>query len=155
MDLIKEIMRDLYCVGQWFNLLAFGAAVLVKTRRGDRKHNITNTILSRVADCRLKGPSHLTTDEPDLISNQKPKAIKYDPEKYLASSVASKLEESNFKTAIRLICSEDKSALDKPETLAALKYKNPPAPSDRRTPCDPDSSDRFNSLQVSTEEVAI
>lgn len=127
-----------------------------KKRRSKAQHHKHDSVPS----CGLpiegaKSFDHRWFDEPDLISNQKPKAIKYDPEKYLASSVASKLEESNFKTAIRLIWSEDKSALDKPETLAALKYKNPPAPSDRRTPCDPDSSDRFNSLQVSTEEVAI
>jgi len=135
-------------------LLAFGGVVLVKLKRGGRKHNVTKTILSRIADWRLKGPNHSINDDLDSTRSRKPKATKYDPAKYLASTVASKLEEGNFKAAIRIICSEDKPALDTPETLAALKHKHPPAPVDRRQPCDPDSSERFIALQVSKEEVS-
>src|SRR6218665_103523 len=91
--------------------------------------------------------------ELESTSNRKPTDNKYDPDKFLASIVASKLEEGNFKSAIRLICSEDKPALDTPETLVALIHNHPSAPIDRRTPCDTNSSERFAALQVSTEEI--
>ena len=81
--------------------------------------------------------------ELESTSNRKPRDNKYDPDNFLASIVASKLEEGNFKSAIRLICSEDKPALDTPETLVALIHNHPSAPIDRRTPCDPNSSERF------------
>src|SRR6218665_1209654 len=118
----------------------FGGTVLVKPRRGSRKHNITKTILARITDWRLKGPSHLMKAELESTSTRKSRVNIYDPDKFLASIVASKLEEGDFKSAIRLICSEDKPALDTPETLAPLKHKNPPAPIDRRTPRNPNSS---------------
>jgi len=153
-DLIQAIVREPHSAAKWSDLLAFGGIVLAKPRRGGKKHNITKTILSRIADWRSKGPKHSTNDGLDSTASRKPKATKYDPTKYLASAVASKLEEGNFKAAIRLICSEDKPALDTPETLAALRLKHPPAPVDRRTPCDPNSSERFIALQVSKEEVA-
>ena len=37
------------------------------------------------------------------------------------NAVTSKLEEGNFKAAIRLICSDDRPATDSPETLATLR----------------------------------
>src|SRR6218665_4024977 len=82
---------------------------------------------------RPSGTRVVTKAELESTSNRKTRVNKYDPEKFLASIVASKLEEGDFKSAIRLICSEDKPALDTPETLAALKHKHPPAPIDRRT----------------------
>jgi hypothetical protein len=153
-ELIQAILREPSCVDKWCDLLAFGGVVLVKLKRGGRKHNVTKTILSRIGDWRLKGPNHSTKDDQVSTSSRKPKETKHDPAKYLASTVASKLEEGNFKAAIRIICSEDKPALDTPETLAALQHKHPPAPVDRKTPCDPASSERFTALQVSNEEVS-
>src|SRR6218665_847706 len=153
-DIIEDVVREPDCVEKWSNLLSFGGIVLVKPRRGGRKHNITKTILARITNWRLKGPSHSMKAELESTSNRKPRVNKYDPDKFLASIVASKLEGGDFKSAIRLICSEDKQPLDTPETLAALKHKHTSAPIDRRTPCDPNSSERFAALQVSTEEIA-
>src|SRR6218665_3288936 len=136
---IQDVVMEPDCVEKWSNLLSFGGTVLVKPRRGGRKHNITKTILARITDWRLKEPSHSMKAELESTSNRKPRVNKYDPDKFLASIVASKLEEGDFKSAIRLICSEDKPALDTPETLAALKHKHPSAPIDSRTPCDPNS----------------
>src|SRR6218665_3852412 len=50
--------------------------------------------------------------------------MKDDSAKYLASAVASKLEDGNYKATIRLICCDDEPAPDTPETLAGLKAKH-------------------------------
>src|SRR6218665_2249677 len=102
------VERPSYCVEKWSNLLSFGGTVLVKPRRGGRKHNITKTILARITDWRLKGPSQSMKAELESTSNRKPRVNKYDPDKFLASIVATKLQEGDSKPAIRLICSEDK-----------------------------------------------
>ena len=75
--------------------------------------------------------------------------MKDDSAKYLASAVASKLEDGNYKAAIRLICCDDEPAPDTPEMLAGLKAKHPPAPSDRKPIYDPKLSDQFAPLQIS------
>jgi len=69
---------------------------------------------------------------------------------HLASAVASKLEDGNYKAAIRLVCSEDK---ENAETYAALQAKHPPAPLDRRPLCHPSSSTRFEPLQVTAVDI--
>ena len=71
----------------------------------------------------------------------------------LAATVTSKIEVGNFRAAIRLICSEDKPAPSTADTYEALKKKHPPAPDDRREPCDPTGNSRFQALQVSLEDI--
>ena len=64
----------------------------------------------------------------------------HNPKSYnlkLAAAVTSKIVAGNFRAAIRLICSEDKPAPSTADTYEALKRKHPPAPDDRREPCDP------------------
>ena len=65
-----------------------------------------------------------------------------------------KLEEGNFKAAVRLVCSDDQPAQCSAETLAALKSKHPPAAVNRRTACSPNSSPRFDALQIIDSDVA-
>ena len=66
--------------------------------------------------------------------------------------MTSKLEEGNFKAAIRLICSDDRPATDSQETLAALQAKHPPSAPDRRAPCNPDLA-RFDAIQMSDTDI--
>ena len=52
----------------------------------------------------------------------------------LASRVSSKLEEGNYRGAVRLAYSEDIIADPSSETLQALKAKHPPQPSNSNMP---------------------
>ena len=113
-DIIQDVVMEPDCVEKWSNLLSFGGTVLVKPRRGGRKHNTTKISLARITDWRLKGPSHSMKAELESTSNRKPRVNKYDHDKFLASIVASKLEEGDFKPAICIsICYQ----------LSAIRYQ--------------------------------
>ena len=71
----------------------------------------------------------------------------------MAAAVTCKLEAGNFKAAIRILCSEEKSAPSNEATLKALQKKHPEHPTDRRPFCDPKGNLRFEPLQVSTDEM--
>ena len=58
----------------------------------------------------------------------------------LGKEVMLKLEEGNYKGAIRRLCSEDTIAPMSLETLEALKNKNPAAPPNKRPSKPPDPS---------------
>jgi len=68
--------------------------------------------------------------------------------------VSMKLEEGNFKAAVRLICSEDRPAPCLADTLAALTLKHPPPATDKRPATVPSSSSQLNALQVSDVHVS-
>ena len=52
------------------------------------------------------------------------------PVEQLAARVSGKIEESDYKRAVRLACSEDVVAEHNSQTLEALREKHPPAHSD-------------------------
>ena len=68
--------------------------------------------------------------------------------------MASKLEDGNFKAALRLICSDDTPALDNQDTFQALLDKHPQAPEDRKPFQDPKESSRFTPFQASFSDVS-
>ena len=67
-------------------------------------------------------------------------------------AVTSKLEDGNYKAAVRLLCSDDTVAPNSLTTLAALQQKHPCAPSDRRNPCCP-SQPQFAPLQMDVDGI--
>ena len=73
------------------------------------------------------------------------------PLESLASRVAAKLEEGNFKGAVRLACSEESIADMNNKTLAALQLKHPPPHPDSHLPPMPEDS----SLSPSISEEAM
>ena len=75
----------------------------------------------------------------------------HDPLEPLASRVAAKLEEGNFKGAVRLACSEESIADMNDKTLAALQLKHPPPHPDPHLPPMPEDS----SLSPSISEEAM
>lgn len=131
----------------WSSLLQYGPAILSKPAHGGTKKNLTNIILRRIADW------HIGNKCIDNSTTKQKKSATKNPNKYMAASVSSKLEDGNIKAAIRIICSEDTPAPNNAETLAALKAKHPVAPANRREPISPSTSDRFVALQVSSESV--
>ena len=72
---------------------------------------------------------------------------------HLVTAITSKLEESNFRAAIRLLCSKDKPAPNNAETLEVLQAKHPPAAQDRKSAYDFVGNAPFQPLPVSPEDV--
>ena len=62
----------------------------------------------------------------------------HDPLELLAALVASKLEEGDFKGAVRLACSEDSVVGQNSSTLDALRQKHPPPHPDTQMPSIPE-----------------
>ena len=70
----------------------------------------------------------------------------------LATRVTTKLEEGDFKGAVRLACSEDSFADLSNDTIAALKSKHPAPHPDTKIPMPPDASNV--PVPIAEEEVA-
>src|SRR6218665_126334 len=96
-----------------------------QAKKREMKRKLTSIMLSRITNWRSKGPACDTDDdETKPMPVRRKGSKKHDSAKYLASAVASKLEDGNYMAAIRLICCDDEPAPDTPETLAGLKAKN-------------------------------
>ena len=67
----------------------------------------------------------------------------------LAAAVISKLEAGNFREAIRIICSDDKPAVDNAVTYAAWQDTHPAPPDNHRPFCNSPGNTRFQPLQIS------
>ena len=83
-----------------------------------------------------------------------PKPNKTDKDRNLSNAVASKVEDGNFKAALRLSCSDDTPAPDNQDTYQALLDKHPQAPEDRRSFQDPKESSKFISFQATFLDVS-
>jgi len=129
----------------WANLLSFAAKVLRNPDRGGKPRNLSNIIIKRCKNF------HFTSDD-DLKSGGLGFEVRgeaqggkkgltrktsADPEGRLAKLVSVKLEEGNYKGAVRLISSEDSPALPSEENLRLLQEKHPPAHKDRSMPAPP------------------
>jgi hypothetical protein len=71
----------------------------------------------------------------------------------LASAITSKLEAGHFRVAVRMLCTDDTPAPDSEETLRALEPKHPLAPINRRRASAPAGIPRFQTLQISPEDM--
>jgi len=102
----------------WANLLSFAAKVLGNPARGGKSRNLSNIIIKRcknfhfVSDDDLRSGS-LGFDAQEEVPGRKRGRVRdntADPEGRLAKLVSVKLEEGNYKGAVRLISSEDTPA---------------------------------------------
>jgi len=125
---------------------------LSKPKRGGKRRNISTIINTRIRE--WSSPEQQVEEQEPAHHPHRPQNRHKDSQlQYLASAVASKLEDGNYKAAVRLICSEDKPAKENEATFVALKMKHPAAPSDRRPQCHPSSSSRFDPLQITVADV--
>ena len=147
-DLIKSILQQPENIDGWADLLTFGSFILLKPRRGGNKRNLTKITQQRILAWQSGQRKH------DQEWEQRSQKVVKESElsRHLANAVTSKLEEGNFKAAIRFICSDDRPATDSPETVAALRAKHPTSAPDRRVPCSPDSA-RFDAIQISNKDI--
>ena len=73
-----------------------------------------------------------------------------DPATTLASVISAKIEDGNIRAAVRIICSEDKPAMDNDATFDKLLRKHPAAPADKGSGADPSTT---TAMQVTADDV--
>ena len=132
----------------WNDLLLFGSTILAKPKRSGKTRNLASIINKRVAA--WKSDLSATTIE-DKTQHRRIHRSAEDSQ--LAAAIISKIEAGNMRAAIRLLCSDDKSAPTTAKTLEELKKKHLDAPPDRRIPCDPTGNTRFYAFRVDAEDV--
>jgi len=116
----------------WQKLLLFPRAILGCPAIGQQAGNLSNTISRRCAafrngDVQLAAATQSTFKGPSLHQrNVDAEMVR------LAREVSAKLEEGNYRGAVRRLCSNESVAQNTPETIQSLKLKHPDAPNDRR-----------------------
>ena len=115
---LADILDDI-CVNNspaaWERLFLFARRCLCAPARGGRRRNLATYIHKTVSEEKEIDPSCHQTFKP-------PK----DPLKNLAARVASKLEEGDFRGAVRIASSNESFAPVNDSTLTLLKEKHPP-----------------------------
>ena len=84
----------------------------------------------------------------DELRYFQPKPRKIDTDRNLANAVASKLEDGNFKAALRLICSDDTPAPTTKILFKTLLDQYAQAPADSKPLQDPKESSKFPLFQA-------
>ena len=128
----------------WISLLSFGRLILSKPTRGGVKKSLTNIISAKCKDLLSVGAQVLMNKCQFNVTAKTRRRGRgrglsvADKEELrlgdMARGVATKLEEGNYKSAVRLLCSDETIASNSPETTQAIRDKHPPVPTDRRVP---------------------
>jgi Reverse transcriptase (RNA-dependent DNA polymerase) len=147
---LRDVIKDPANRAKWSRLLSFTGAILAKPRRGGTKRNLSNVILKRI--CEFESGAVSSAGLPSECKAVKTRKVKTD-NAILASLVQAKIEEGNFKAAIRIVCSDDKPAPVSTSTRDALQQKHPPRASDRLQLGTSSSHDRFKPLEVTEADV--
>ena len=130
----------------WDRLLRFSSRCFRVPARGGHRRSLATAINRQLSD----EVDYPTT--PSRSSLKKFYRPPQDPFKSLASRVSLKLEEGDFKGAVRLACSEDTIADMSEATFSALQQKHPSPHPDSSIP--PLPQDFAHTVSVSLEEVA-
>ncbi len=136
---IKKIIAQPEDSTAWSRLLNYGDKLLLAPPRSGRKHNIANTLKKRTVDATSTAAAH----QPP---RPRPTA-RLDEGLALAMAVRSKLEDGNVRAAVRIICSDEKPALNNDATLNALRQRHPPAAVNRITVPDPSTFDAVHVIE--------
>ena len=129
----------------WDRLLNFPTRCLRTPRRGGHRRSLATEVNKLIED--------ETNPPADCLPHRQSRpAPKPNQLNGLASRVASKLEEGDYKGAVRLACSEDSIATLDEETISVLKSKHPPPHPETDIP--PLLNDPIPSKSVSEDEVA-
>ena len=112
-------------VESWSRLFNFSSRCLVIPRRGGRRRSLVTLINAQLRE------------ERDPIPSQFLRPSNQDCPSALAKRVSSKLEDGDFRGAVRLTCSQDSLAVKNEETLTALRSKHPQRCSDSCFPTGP------------------
>ena len=132
----------------WDRLFHFSSRCLRVPKRGGRRWNLARAINKQIW-AEVDPPLSPSPDHPQ--SRQSRRKVR-DPMTSLAALVSYKLEEGDFRGAVRLACSEDSVASENGRTLDALRLKHPPPHPDTLIP----SLDESNqSPIIAVEAVAL
>ena len=125
----------------WKRLFYFSSRCLKIPRRGGRRWSLAATVTN--APC----------PEPQIrrSGRHQRSGRKDDPMEVLASRVASKLEEGDYKGAVRFACADDTIAEHSPATLESLRQKHPESHTDCSISPAPDAE--LFSLNFTEEDV--
>ena len=132
----------------WKRLLYFSSRCLKIPRRGGRRWSLAATVIKQIRE-----ESNAPCPEPQIrrSGRHQRSGRKDDPMEVLASRVASKLEEGDYKGAVRLACADDTIAEHSPATLESLRQKHPESHPDRSISPAPDAE--LFSLNFTEEDV--
>jgi hypothetical protein len=136
-SLIREVLNNPQDISCWSKLLLFGRQVLARPSSDQGKQRLSSIITKRCAEfsCILSGT---TTKQNKRVYKSSYKRKSSDD--MLSHEVSLKLEEGNYKGAVRRLCSEDVIAANKNAAFTELKLKHPPVPSDRKDAVLPEAS---------------
>ena len=112
---LDNVVKEPKNLANLTNLLVFGSKVLTKPKKGGKERNLTNKIKNRIANYE----NDVAVENEPLDTHQKPRKV--NSEEQLAIATTAKLEDGDFKAALRLICSKDIPAIPSVETKDALQ----------------------------------
>ena len=147
LKLNRDVLQHPLLTSSWSKLLGFSSACLAKPSRGGKSRNLTTQIVKQIFQYEhgvVESPSELPGFRPTRCT--KP-AKAYD--EIIARTASVKLEDGDFKGAVRLLCSNDRLAVPDESTFDELRRLHPAAPPDRR----PVPTAITPSLQVSPSAV--
>ena len=127
-------------ISSWTRLLYFASRCLKVPKHGGRRWSLTTQFNRQLND---ECDEPLTRFKPSCG----PKMMK-DNTDLLGDRVSAKLEEGDFRGAIRLACSDDTFADPDATTIAALRSKHPAAHPETTLPSPPDHDDLEGVLSV-------
>ena len=112
----------------WKRLLHFSSCFLKSPRHGGKRWSLVAAVIRQIRE-----ESNAPCPEPPIGPSEchQRRGRKDDPMEVLASRVASKLEEGDYKGAVRLACADDTIAEHSPATLESLRLKHPEPHPDR------------------------
>ena len=149
--LIWSVVNKPKDTGEWEKLLAFGRSILHRPTKGSSRRNLTNIIARRCSEFSTNpcGAELSTSHRARACIMRKSKTDSTRGEdkggmEGLARAVTVRLEEGNYKGAVRLLASNDALASPTPETLHALREKHPPTTFNRRPILPPDPKLRIS-----------
>ena len=116
----------------WNDLLGFAHRYLFTPTRGGHRRSLTSLLNKRFRE-------EIVEEEIPDQPSRRSQTSSISPS-YLLSKISSKLDDGDFRGAVRLSCSENTFAPMNEDTTSALKEKHPPPPADCHLPPPPDRS---------------
>ena len=159
-EIIQQIVRQPEEVKNWISLMKFTRSVICLPTGQSSLGGVSKSISRHCVEFRNPAVSQLSSQTSSTLDTSihrnifhkgKGKGVETETSR-LGRDVTAKLEEGNYKGAIRRLCSEDTFAPISSVTINALKEKHPCAPADRRSIVLP-SDHQIVSLQVDSNLV--
>ena len=126
---LASILDEVTCKNDVAHLCVFSSCCLPAPKWGGHRWNLASAVNAQLRD-KMLVPS-MPVSQPSRPSTP---AAPRDPLSSLAKRVSAKLEEDDYKGAVRAICFEYTMAVPSVETLFALRAKHPPRHPDSNFP---------------------